>query len=179
MGCAFIADTAAFRVLATFESVIPSFTMFLFGSVLAFSRNRLAVSGLYLASVLLFVLLVGAARREETANWLAGRRGPGSKALIGRGVIVAALAVLVAVSIGPDLPGAGSAPIFNWRNRDDGPSSRTTISPLVDIRTRLVDQSDNELLSVQELGPEHLAITALDKSRRQDLVVGRHVQACQ
>ncbi|MBV8161812.1 MAG: hypothetical protein JO265_12880, partial [Acidimicrobiia bacterium] len=56
--CAFLADTAAFRLAATFETVIPSFTLFLFGSVLAYSRNRLALSALYLASVLLFVLFI-------------------------------------------------------------------------------------------------------------------------
>src|SRR5205085_3065213 len=55
------------------------------------------------------------------------------------------------------------APVFNWRAKDSGPSSRTTISPLVDIRTRLVDLSDNELFSVQSNAPEYWRITALDK----------------
>jgi transglutaminase-like putative cysteine protease len=160
---AFLTDVAAFRVAATFEAVIPSFTMFMFGSVLAFNRNRLAYSAFYLGAILLFVLLIGAARREETANWLAGRRGPGSRALVGRGVAVGAAAVLAATLIGPDLPGAGSAPVFNWRNRDNGPSSRTTISPLVDIRARLIDQSDNELFTVQASAPDYWRITALDR----------------
>ncbi|TMK89242.1 MAG: transglutaminase domain-containing protein [Actinobacteria bacterium] len=161
--CAFLADTAAFRLDATFETVIPSFTVFLFGSVLAYNRNRLSLSALYLASVLLFVLFITVARREETANWLAGRKGPGSRALLSRGLALGALAVLVAVVAGPDLPGAGSAPVFNWRAKDTGPSSRTTISPLVDIRTRLVDQSDNELFTVQSSSPDYWRITALDK----------------
>ncbi|MBV8236708.1 MAG: transglutaminase domain-containing protein [Acidimicrobiia bacterium] len=161
--CAFLADTAAFRLAATFEAVIPSFTMFLFGSVLAYNRNRLALSALYLASVLLFVLFLSVARRAETDNWLAGRRAPGSRALLGKGLAVGAIAVLVAVVAGPDLPGAGSAPVFNWRAKDNGPSSRTTISPLVDIRSRLVDQSDNELFTVQSSSPAYWRITALDK----------------
>src|SRR5207248_3369902 len=161
--CAFLADTAAFRLAATFETVIPSFTVFLFGSVLAYNRNRLALSALYLASVLLFMLFVSVARREETANWLAGRKGPGSRSLLGRGLALAALAVVVAVVAGPDLPGAGSTPVFNWRAKDEGPSSRTTISPLVDIRNRLVDQSDNELFTVQSTSPAYWRITALDK----------------
>jgi transglutaminase-like putative cysteine protease len=160
---AFLADTAAFRLAATFETIIPSFTMFLFGSVLAYNHNRLSLAALYLASVLLFVLFISVARREETANWLAGRKGPGSKSLLGRGVALGALAVVVAVVVGPDLPGAGSAPIFNWRAKDNGPSSRTTISPLVDIRNRLVDQSDNELFTVQSTSPGYWRITALDK----------------
>ena len=161
--CAFLADTAAFRLDATFETVIPSFTIFLFGSVLAYNRNRLALSALYLASVLVFVLFISVARREETANWLAGRKGPGSRALLARGVALGAAALLVAVVAGPDLPGAGSTPVFNWRAKDTGPSSRTTISPLVDIRTRLVDQSDNELFTVQSTSPAYWRITALDK----------------
>jgi len=161
--CAFLADTAAFRLAATFETVIPSFTVFLFGSVLAYNRNRLSLSALYLAAVLLYVLFISVARREESANWLAGRKGPGSRALVARGLALAAAAVLVAVVVGPDLPGAGSAPVFNWRAKDNGPSSRTTISPLVDIRTRLVDQSDNELFTVQSSSPAYWRITALDK----------------
>ena len=70
--CAFLADTAAFRLAATFETVIPSFTVFLFGSVLAYNRNRLALSALYLASVLLFVLLISVAeipRRWSASTW--------------------------------------------------------------------------------------------------------------
>src|SRR5207248_2527971 len=74
-----------------------------------------------------------------------------------------AAAVLLAVAIGPDLPGAGSAPVFNWRNRDNGPSSRTTISPLVDIRARLVDQSDTELFTVESNAEAYWRITALDR----------------
>jgi transglutaminase-like putative cysteine protease len=161
--CAFLADTAAFRLAATFETVIPSFTVFLFGSVLAYNRNRLALSALYLATVLLFVLFISVARREEGDNWLAGRKGPGSRALLGRGLALAGLAVVVAAVVGPDLPGAGSAPVFNWRAKDNGPSSRTTISPLVDIRTRLVDQSNNELFTVQSSSPAYWRITSLDK----------------
>jgi len=161
--CAFLADTAAFRLAATFETVIPSFTVFLFGSVLAFNRNRLALSAMYLASVLLFVLFISVARREESANWLAGRKGPGSRALVVRGLALGGVAVLVAAAVGPDLPGAGSAPVFNWRAKDNGPSSRTTVSPLVDIRTRLVDQSDNELFTVQSTSPAYWRITSLDK----------------
>ncbi|MBV9284941.1 MAG: DUF4129 domain-containing protein [Acidimicrobiia bacterium] len=161
--CAFLADTAAFRLAATVETVIPSFTIFLFGSVLAYNRNRLVLSALYLASVLLFMLLISVARSEESANWLAGRKGPGSKALLVRGIGIGALAVVVAASLGPDLPGAGNAPVFNWRAKDNGPNSRTTISPLVDIRARLVDQSDNELFTVQSSTPAYWRITALDK----------------
>ena len=89
---AFVADAAAFRVAATFEAVIPSFTIFLFGSVLAQKRNWSSISGLYLAAVLLFMLLLGAIRREETAHWLAGRRRLGTAVLLRRGLAIATVA---------------------------------------------------------------------------------------
>jgi transglutaminase-like putative cysteine protease len=161
---AFVADAAAFRVGATFEAVIPSFTIFLFGSVLAQKRNWSSTSGLYLAAVLLFMLLLNAARREETAHWLAGRRSLGTSVLLRRGAVIATLALVVALVGGPHLPGARSAPVFNWRKVGAGEEpARKTISPFVQLGARFSPESrDIELFTVQSSSPDYWRLTSLD-----------------
>src|SRR5438874_1789191 len=62
------------------------------------------------------------------------------------------------------LPGAGSKAIVNWRDKgDQGPSSRTTVSPLVDIQARLLDLSNTQLFFVQSSAPAYWRLTALDR----------------
>jgi transglutaminase-like putative cysteine protease len=72
--------------------------------------------------------------------------------------------VLSAVVIGPALPGSHERPVLAWRkgNRPGGSSSRTAVSPLVDIRGRLVDQSATEAFTVGASEPSYWRLTSLD-----------------
>jgi transglutaminase-like putative cysteine protease len=161
---AFVADAAAFRLSATFESLIPSFTMFVFGSVLGANHHRLAAAGLYLAAVLLVLVFLGVVHRSETTTWLAGRREAGGLAIVRRGLVVGVLALAAALVLGPHIPGAHSKGLVNWKDKGDkGPGSRVTVSPLVDIRSRLLDPSDTELFTVQASTPAYWRLTSLDR----------------
>ena len=75
------------------------------------------------------------------------------------GAGLAAAAVIIGVIAGPALPGASSDPLVDTRQ---GRSSRTTLSPLVDIQARLVNQSDEELFTVASPRPAYWRLTALD-----------------
>jgi transglutaminase-like putative cysteine protease len=164
---AFLADVAAFRALATFEAIIPSMTLFVFSSALGPDRHRVRYTVIYLAALLMYVLVRTATRRADTTSWFAGRRGGGASAIVRGGVGLAGAGVVVAAIIGPVLPGANSDPLIAWRNRDGdgGPRNRITVSPLVDIKERLVNQSENELLVVETSNgqPSYWRLTALDR----------------
>ncbi|MDQ4068948.1 MAG: transglutaminaseTgpA domain-containing protein, partial [Actinomycetota bacterium] len=103
---AFVADLFAFRARTRVEAVVPSFTVFLFGALLGSDRHRLSAAAVYLAAVLVFVVLAEVSATPRPRPWLAGRRGAGEAALVRSGLGIAAVALVLAVAVGPALPGA-------------------------------------------------------------------------
>lgn len=157
---AWSADTFAFRLHARFEAVAPSFTLFMFTTVLADAAHGVAAAGAWLAGLLAFTLLSESDRRRRP-TWL---NGPGARAvrgLVGRGAILAVVALMAGVIIGPRIPGTGAAGLLGDA-RDAAAQSRVTVSPLVDIRSRLVDQSDLELFQVTSSDPTYWRLTSLE-----------------
>jgi transglutaminase-like putative cysteine protease len=136
-----LADVFAFRAEARAETLVPGGVLFVFIGALGDERLRVASA----------VLLVGVGaattvtlrsyhgetgRGEATTAW---RRWPAALAC---GLVVA----LVAGLAGPRLPGANAAPLY-----DSGGGGGVTqvISPLVDIRSRLTNQSNVELFRMR------------------------------
>ncbi|HEX6597191.1 MAG TPA: DUF3488 and transglutaminase-like domain-containing protein [Acidimicrobiales bacterium] len=157
-------DFFAFRMRARFEAMAPAFTLFVFGAILGADNLRLPTTALYLSAVLAYALFSEAARQTRAGSWFAGRSRDGDTSILGTGAVLGGVAVLIAVLVGPHLPGAGSAGLVNWRDDEDGGSrSRTTVSPLVDIRGRLVDQSNIELFTVRADRPSYWRLTSLDR----------------
>lgn len=66
---------------------------------------------------------------------------------------------LVAGLVGPRLPGADAEPLVDTRGRSGGITE--VASPLVDIRSRLVNQSDEVLFLVRSSAPAYWRATAL------------------
>jgi len=161
---AFVADLFAFRARTRLEAVVPSFTVFLFGALLGSDRHRLSAALVYLAAVLTFVVLAEVAAAPRPRPWLSGRRAAGERALVRSGLGVAGVALILAVLVGPQLPGAyakGLLGVGDSAGKKSG--TRVTLSPLVDIRGRLVGQSSVELFTVATDTPTYWRITALDR----------------
>ena len=160
---AFLGDWAAFRLRATFEAVIPSFTVFAFTSVLG-RGNRTLAAAAQLVVIVAFILVQRAAAQSSSAAWFAGRTRGAWSAVVASGAVFGAVAVIAAVVIGPNLPGAGKPPLVDYRQRDgSGPSSRATISPLVDIRGRIDDKTGLEVMTVFSDVGAYWRLTSLDR----------------
>ena len=160
----FVADLFAFRARTRLEAIVPSFTIFLFGALLGSDRHRLSAALVYLASVLTFVVLAEVAAAPRPRPWLSGRRAAGEQALIRSGLGLAGIALLLAVVVGPQLPGAYAKGILGvGDNTGHKSGTRVTLSPLVDIRGRLVGQSNVELFTVASDTPTYWRITSLDR----------------
>ncbi|MDQ3979763.1 MAG: DUF3488 and transglutaminase-like domain-containing protein [Actinomycetota bacterium] len=158
------ADAFAFRMRARFEAMAPAFTLFVFASILGGDHLRLPTTALYLATVLAFVLWSEAARRAGFGAWFAGRAREGHVAVLRQGTVIGLVALAVALVVGPHLPGASSAGLVSWRDGENGRSrSRVTVSPLVDIRGRLVDQANMELFTVRSDSPAYWRLTSLER----------------
>jgi len=158
----FLADWAAFRLWAAVEAIIPSLTIFVFTALVGSARFQVASTAFYALMALLFVLEHRVAQRERSTTWLANQAERGSSWLLRAGGVLIAVAVLAGVIVGPHLPGADDAGVFSWRGDRNGPSSRVTISPLVDIRSRLIDNADVTLFTVTSPVKAYWRLTSLD-----------------
>lgn len=161
---AVMADWAAFHMRVLFEAVVPSFTLFVFTATLGADGGRSAMVALYLVTLLLFLVVHRAGLESEGSSWFASGSRRGAGALLKGAAGLVAVAVVAAVIVGPRLPGASAEALLGWRDSDrsGGGGRRTTISPLVDIRGRLVDQSTTEVFTVRSTKRAYWRLTSLD-----------------
>ena len=152
------ADDFAHRAEAPIEAVVPSAVLFMVGTALGGDRHRLAAVALWLAAAAVTVAVLRV-ERSEGAGWFGGTRRRAVSTAVRVGSVLAAGAIVVGVVAGPALPGASSDPLLDTRQ---GRTSRTTLSPLVDIQGRLVNQTDTELFTVASPQPAYWRMTALD-----------------
>ncbi len=158
----FMADWAAFRLLATFEAIIPTFTLFLFTAALGTPRHRIWATALFIGAVLGFLVVQGLARANRAGAWFGGRAAGGPTTMLRGAIGLGAVALVLGLVVGPLVPGPND-PIVKYKNRvAPGPNNRATISPLVDIRGRIVDQRDEEVFTVKAAEPSYWRITSLD-----------------
>ena len=160
---AFVADWAAFRLWVPFEATLPAATLFLFTALLGADRGRAWGVALYAGALLGFLLLHRLARQEGSSHWVAERRAAGHRSLLTAGAALAVVAVLAGALIGPALPGADSSGILDPHDLHKGNDPRVTISPLVDIRSRLVDQSNVEVFTVRSNVRSYWRLTSLER----------------
>ena len=161
---AFVADWGAFRTGVSFEALLPPATLFLFASVLGAEGQRSVGAAVFVGAAMLFLLLHRTWRQEDSASWAALQQHRGRVSLVSTGTVLAGLAVIAGACAGPSLPGAGDDPILPWRDLSNEPQARVVLSPLVDIRGRLVDQPEVQVFTVQTDNGEgyYWRLTALD-----------------
>lgn len=160
---AFMADWAAFRLRATFEAIIPAFTLFIFTSALGTTRYRSAAVALFVSGVLTFLVVHGLARSNRAGIWFGGHPAQGPRTLARAAAMLGAAGLVIGLVAGPMLPGAGDPPVVRYKNRAQaGDASRTTVSPLVDIRGRLVERAGVEVFTVRTNVRSYWRLTSLD-----------------
>lgn len=150
-----VSDVFAFRARTRFEALVPSFTAFLFGALLGADRQRVTLSATYLACVLLFLILT---ERIPVGGGLTPTTAPSWRAV----ALIGAVAIFAAAVVGPRLPGADQPELVAWRDRGPASGARVTVSPLVDIRGRLIDLSETELFTVRSNREAYWRLTSLD-----------------
>jgi transglutaminase-like putative cysteine protease len=145
-----LAHWLATRLEATVAALVPTLTLYVVVSALG--------KGPWVWTAVVYALAAGAFLALQHEQLLARRRASFHSAGGHGGILIAATAVtatLVAVAVGalvaPQLPGAGSEPWFDYREfgEGDGDGRLTIISPLVDIRSSLLQQDPAELFRVR------------------------------
>ncbi|MFP4511904.1 MAG: DUF3488 and DUF4129 domain-containing transglutaminase family protein [Acidimicrobiales bacterium] len=156
-----MSDIAAFRLGAEIQALIPPLTVFVFCSVLGAGDGRVTATIAFTVFAFGFVLVVRALNRGTAATWLPGDDDRGPVALVRLGGSLTAVAALAAVLVGPSLPGAGDEGLWTWRG-GGGDGSRVVVNPLVDIRSRIVNQSSEVAFTVESSEPSYWRTMALD-----------------
>lgn len=160
---AWLADFAAFRLWTALEALIPAGTVFVFSSLFAAERARTGAAAVWLTAALAFCLLHRTTRQHGSPSWLGSDPRLGTASLLRVGAVLVVAAVLAGWVLGPQLPGAHTEGVVAIRDLNDGGGSRQTISPLVEIRGRLVEQSEVELFTVRSSERAYWRLTALDE----------------
>lgn len=156
--CAWLADSFAFRAFGRAEAVVPAGVVFIFTSALGVDRNRVLVAALWVGAAILTVAALRMAHSRDDSAWM-GKRRQSLWSALPAAVACALFATTGAVAVAPQLPGAGAKALLDTRNRDGGTTE--VISPLVDIRSRLVNRGNVELFTVSTDSPGYLALAAL------------------
>jgi len=160
--CTYIADWAAFRLWVPFEAVVPAGTVFVFGALLGAPPHRTVATLAFLLTVVGFLLVHRVASQQTSSSWLTSDVGRGSASLLKVGSTLGLFAVVLGVAGGPLLPGADATAAVPWRDIDTSSGARKTVSPLVQIKGRLVDQSNTEMFTVRSTERAYWRLTALD-----------------
>ncbi|MET0323748.1 MAG: DUF3488 and transglutaminase-like domain-containing protein [Ilumatobacteraceae bacterium] len=161
IGTAFVvlsSDTFAFRAHARGEALVPGAVLFVFVAALGADRHRVALTLALVAAGVLAAALLRVRFAQTPRTVLGHARSPLSIALPAIAV-AGALVVLGAWAVGPRLPGADAEPLVETHN--DGGGVTEVLSPLVDIRSRLVNRSAAELFVVRATAPSYWRVTGL------------------
>lgn len=150
-----VSDAFAFRAGARGEALVPGGVVFIFVAALGSSR---------LATPITLVLIAAGVIAVATLKWYQDRVNVqstvGANPFAVPAVAATALCVAAFASwIGPRLPGVDARPILETKGR--GGSVTTIASPLVDIRSRLTNQSNIQMFKVQAENPSYWRSTTL------------------
>lgn len=157
---AVLADAFAFRAHGRAEAVVPAGVMFVFTAALGVDRNRVLTAALWCASALAAIAVLRAVHQGGEGWWL-GRRRRAATTALPAALTCASLCAIGAALAGPLLPGAGEAPLIETRQtRSDDPS---IISPLVDIRSRMVNRSEVTMFTVSSAAGRYWRLSGLDR----------------
>lgn len=139
-----LSDVFAFRAFARAETLVPGGVLFVFIGALGDQRLRVG-STVILVFVGVIVTIVLRSYHSPTTGRFATATGMSKRWPIA--ISLGACIALLAGFVGPRLPGADAAALYDTTGRRG--TVTDFISPLVDIRSRLTNRSDTELFRVR------------------------------
>ena len=138
--------------------MVPAGVVFVFTSALGIDRNRVLVASLWIGAAILTIAALRMAHSRDDSAWM-GKRRQSLWSALPAAITCALFATTGAAAVAPNLPGAGAKALLDTRNRDADVTQ--VVSPLVDIRSRLVNRGNVELFTVKTDVPRYLALTSL------------------
>lgn len=156
-----LSDTFAFRAFARTEALVPGGVLFVFIAALGADRSRIGLTAALVATGVAATVALRAHHGPQRTAVIGGRRSA-ARVVVPAALAMAAIVAIAASIVGPRLPGADSAPIYETRGGNSG-SVTNVVSPLVDIRSRLTNRSNAELFTVQADFESYWRLSALPR----------------
>ncbi|MFV0309728.1 MAG: transglutaminaseTgpA domain-containing protein [Desertimonas sp.] len=154
-----LADAFAFSARGRGEALVPGAVLFVFVAALGTSRSAIPLTLALIATGVAVVAALRANFAPPARTTLGPTRHP-LVTVVPAAVLVGVVVVLSAWTVGPRLPGADDEPWVDTRGNGGGGVTLVT-SPLVDIRSRLVDQSDAEMMVVTATAEANWRVSTL------------------
>jgi hypothetical protein len=142
-----LADTFAFRARAGVEALVPPAAFFIVGALVGADRVRVPSAVVFVGAALVFLGIHRAWIQQTSPGWLPGHQHGAAGAMVANALALVAAALAIALLTGPNLPGAGDKALVDYQGGHH--SKRVTLSPIVDIRGRIVGQSTAEAFRVR------------------------------
>ena len=164
---AFLNDWTAMRTRTLFEPMVLPIAAFGFVGLVGDDQNRILTIGVFTTALLVFTSVHRVAARTADAVWLGGegRASTGRRALLAGSAAIAAVALAAGIAAGPVL-GSDEDPVIDLTEtieRGRRSAGRVVISPLVDIRGRLVSQAETVMFRVRADERSYWRLTSLDQ----------------
>ncbi len=164
---AFLNDWTAMRSRTLFEPMVLPIAALGFVGLVGEDQHRILTIGVFTAALLLFASVHRLMARTANAVWSGGesRGSVGRRALLSGSAAIAAVALAAAIAAGPVL-GSDEDPIVDLTEaveRGRRSPGRVVISPLVDIRGRLVSQAETVMFRVRAEERSYWRLTSLDR----------------
>ncbi len=164
---AFLVDSIAMRNRALLEPMLLATAAVGFIGGVGDERHRALTIGVFTAALLVFAVVHRVVAQAADVSWLGGgtRARAGRRALLSGGTVFAVIALGGAMVAGP-VWGSNQDPIIDLQEvteRGESRPSRVVISPLVDIRGRLVNQSETVMFRVRADQRSYWRLTSLNQ----------------
>ncbi len=156
---ALLADAFAFRAYGRAEATVPTAVLFVFGAALGIDNHRVALTAAWLAAALAVIAVLRLTHSHSEHAWI-GRPSRVLLSVVPLAALLAGSAALGGALIGPALPGAGAKGLVDTHDKNN---VTQVLSPLVDIRSRLINLSDVELFTVAASEPHYWRATGLSQ----------------
>jgi transglutaminase-like putative cysteine protease len=169
---ALLGDWAAFRWRSVLYGAVPAFAYFVACCTLGVGPGRLWTVALEVAALLVFFMAHGASVGRADQAWFGNYRSGTFRWALRAGSVAAAAALLAAVAVTPLVGKSEGRGLFGWRGGigSSGSGPRQVPNPVVDLHTRLLQESDVPVFTVQSSVPSYWRLTSLDTFTGQDWI---------
>lgn len=158
---AWISDRLAFSLAAKLEATVPGLLLFIVITVLSGPDHRLVSAAAMAGALVVYAAGVQSGSKERAHSLHIGPPTVMRSNFVG-GVVIGVVALALAVAGVAAVPGVSGRGVVDLRDHKSGNKTRSVVSPFVDIRNRLLTQSDLELFTVQSTNPQYWRLMALD-----------------